>query len=213
MDYIFKNFSRIKTDIKLLNFLSRLIVVTKSQSEDKLKSIIQSGHIDFGENRVQEAKKKWKNIKNQFLNIQLHMIGKLQTNKVKEALEVFDYIHSLDSIKLAGVLKAEETKTKKKIRYFIQVNVGDEVQKSGVHESKLQDLLSYCRQQPTLDVIGLMCIPPNNLDAQIFFNKLKSLSILNNLKELSMGMSNDYERAIKSGATFVRVGSAIFNNT
>jgi len=213
VDYIFKNFSRIKTDIKLLNFLSRLIVVTKSQSEDKLKSIIQSGHIDFGENRVQEAKKKWKNIKNQFLNIQLHMIGKLQTNKVKEALEVFDYIHSLDSIKLAGVLKAEETKTKKKIRYFIQVNVGDEVQKSGVHESKLQDLLSYCRQQPTLDVIGLMCIPPNNLDAQIFFNKLKSLSILNNLKELSMGMSNDYERAIKSGATFVRVGSAIFNNT
>lgn len=212
MIYILKNFSRIRNDINLLNSLTRLIVVTKSQSEDQFKPIIQSGHIDFGENRVQEAKKKWQKIKSQFLNLQLHMIGKLQTNKVKEALEVFDYVHSLDSVKLAGVLKAEETKAQKKIKYFIQVNVGNEVQKSGIHVSKLPDLLSYCKQQPILDVIGFMCIPPNNLDAQFFFNKLKSLSISNNLKELSMGMSNDYECAIKSGATFVRVGSAIFSN-
>jgi len=206
------NFTNIKKNIDVLNPNVKLIVVTKSKNYDEFEDIIKFNHNHFGENRVQEAKKKWQSIKLQFLNLQLHMIGKLQTNKVKEALEVFDYVHSLDSIKLAGILKAEETRTKKKIKYFIQVNIGDELQKSGIHESQLPDLLRYCKQQPTLDIVGLMCIPPNNFDAQIFFNKLKSLSISNNLKELSMGMSNDYECAIKSGATFVRVGSAIFRN-
>jgi len=204
------NFNNIKKNIYHFNPNTNLIVVTKSKSPSEFEDIIKLNHSHFGENRVQEAKKKWQSIKHQFLNLQLHMIGRLQTNKVKEALEVFDYVHSLDSIKLAGILKAEETRTKKKIKYFIQVNVGDEIQKSGIHESKLSDLLNYCKQPPTLDIVGLMCIPPNNLDSQIFFTKLKSLSISNNLKELSMGMSNDYECAIKSGATFVRVGSAIF---
>jgi len=185
------NFTNIKKNIDVLNPNVKLIVVTKSKNYDEFEDIIKFNHNHFGENRVQEAKKKWQSIKLQFLNLQLH---------------------PLDSIKLAGILKAEETRTKKKIKYFIQVNIGDELQKSGIHESQLPDLLRYCKQQPTLDIVGLMCIPPNNFDAQIFFNKLKSLSISNNLKELSMGMSNDYECAIKSGATFVRVGSFIFRN-
>ena len=171
--------------------------------------LINHGHEDYGENKVQEAMDKWVDIKKKFKNLNLHMIGKLQTNKVKQAVKIFDYIHSVDNIKLAKKISDEQKKQKRELKIFIQVNIGDEQQKSGINKSLVSDLYKYCKSL-NLNVDGLMCIPPLEKPSDIFF---KEMSILNqdlNLNELSMGMSSDYLDAIKNSATYVRIGSDIF---
>lgn len=188
-----------------------IVVVTKSVNYDKIKDIIDYGHTHFGENRIQDANKKWKEIKNNFLDIKLHFIGKLQSNKVNEAVSIFSYIHSLDSEKLAVALSQAENNHNKKIKYFIQINIGREQQKSGISIEDAPDFINFCIKNLNLDVIGLMCIPPFNQDPVKYFTDLKSISQRYNLKELSMGMSSDYIQAIECGSTFVRIGSAIFN--
>ena len=170
--------------------------------------VIEYGHTEFGENKVQEAIEKWSNIKKN-KKINLHLIGRLQTNKVKQAITIFDYIHSLDNQKLAKKIADEEKKQLKKIKLFIQVNIGSEPQKSGVNIENLDDLYKFSTSL-NLDIIGLMCIPPASEDPQVYFQKLKALNDKLGLKELSMGMSSDYMVAIKNHATFVRVGSKIF---
>ena len=173
--------------------------------------LIENGHIHFGENKVQEAVEKWEDIKKINPEIKLHMIGKLQTNKVKFAVKLFDYIHSVDNEKLAKKVSEEQSKINKKIKIFIQVNIGDENQKSGINKKNLNDLVSYC-EELNLDVIGLMCIPPANIDAEDYFNEMKELNYSFNFMELSMGMSSDYIKASENSATFIRVGSSIFGN-
>ena len=189
---------------------TELIVVTKNQSLQKITDIINSGHLHFGENRIQEAERKWKELMKNNKNIQLHLIGKLQTNKVKNAVKLFDYIHSLDNEKLAYKLDQEEKKIGKKIKYFIQVNFDNEKQKSGIEPDSVLKLLNYCTSILKLKIIGLMCIPPLYKDSEIYFKQLSDLAKSCSLKELSMGMSNDYIGAIKNGSTFVRIGSSIF---
>ena len=189
--------------------LPKIIAVTKTFKKDTFQSLIDFGHKDFGENKVQEAIEKWTTIKEKKPDIKLHLIGKLQTNKVKLAIKIFDYIHSLDSKKLAKKISDEQLKQGKKIKIFIQVNIGDEQQKSGINKSLVSDLYEYCKFL-NLNVVGLMCIPPLEKPSDIFF---KEMSILNedlNLSELSMGMSSDYLDAIKNAATYVRIGSNIF---
>jgi pyridoxal phosphate enzyme (YggS family) len=208
---IVKNFNLLLDEIKnITNEKINLIAVTKNFNLDYIKPLINIGHIHFGENRVQEAITKWgleKKIKPQ---IQIHLIGKLQSNKIKDALNIFDYIHSLDSKKLAILLNEEEEKKKIKIKYFIQVNIGLEKQKSGVMLDELEDFINFCRSQTKLNIIGLMCIPPLNGNSSNYFETLRSLAKKNNLAQLSMGMSGDYIEAIKCGSTFLRVGSKIF---
>ena len=176
---------------------------------DKISPLIDYGHLDFGENKVQEAIEKWTDVKSNNKNIKLHLIGGLQTNKVKSAVKLFDFIHSVDSEKLAKKISDEQKKQKKELKIFIQVNIGDEQQKSGINKSLVSDLYKYCKSL-NLNVVGLMCIPPLEKPSDIFF---KEMSILNqdlNLNELSMGMSSDYLDAIKNSATYVRIGSDIF---
>ena len=176
---------------------------------DKISPLIDYGHLDFGENKVQEAIEKWTDVKSNNKNIKLHLIGGLQTNKVKSAVKLFDFIHSVDSEKLAKKISDEQQKQKKELKIFIQVNIGDEQQKSGINKSLVSDLYEYCKFL-NLNVVGLMCIPPLEKPSDIFF---KEMSILNrdlNLNELSMGMSSDYLDAIKNSATYVRIGSDIF---
>lgn len=203
-------FKGVLDEILRLNRNTTLIVVCKKQNFEKIKYIISLGHKDFGENRIQDAIIKWDNSFKQKNNIKLHFIGKLQSNKVKEAVHLFDYIHSLDSIKLAKKLNEQEILQKRQLKYFIQVNFGQETQKSGLNQNDLSDFLSFCRFNTKLKIIGLMCIPPQLDDPSFHFKKLFNLSRECGLKELSMGMSSDYQSAIKLGATFVRVGSAIF---
>jgi pyridoxal phosphate enzyme (YggS family) len=210
MHYI-KNFINIKNHIYKLNPFVNLIVVTKNQSIDKLKMLIENKQIHFGENRVQEAIQKWKFIKDHSADLKLHLIGKLQSNKAKEAFDFFDYIHSLDSEKLAQIFHKLESNSTKRIKYFIQVNIGNEIQKSGVAVDNVDVFIKFCIFDLKLNVIGLMCIPPAFGDADHYFKTLLQIASRNNLKELSIGMSNDYEIAIKYGATYVRIGSAIFN--
>ena len=171
--------------------------------------MIDHGHKDFGENKVQEAVKKWTEVKKINPEIQLHMIGKLQTNKVKFAVKLFDYIHSVDSKKLAKKIADEQSKINKNIKIFLQVNIGDEGQKSGINKNELKQLVSYCKQI-NLDLIGLMCIPPANINPEIYFDEMKNLNKSLGFKELSMGMSSDYLTAAKHESTFIRVGSSIF---
>ena len=171
--------------------------------------MVKFGHIHFGENRVQEALDKWTKIKENNDTIKLHLIGKLQTNKVKFAVKIFDYIHTVDSIKLARKISNEENKLKKKIKLFIQVNIGLEEQKSGVSENNLKELIEECSRL-NLSVIGLMCIPPNDNNSKNYFKKMKELGSQYSLSELSMGMSSDYLEAIEEGSTYVRIGSKIF---
>ena len=171
--------------------------------------MVKFGHIHFGENRVQEALDKWTKIKENNDSIKLHLIGKLQTNKVKFAVKIFDYIHTVDSIKLARKISSEENKLKKKIKLFIQVNIGLEEQKSGVSENNLKELIEECSRL-NLSVIGLMCIPPNDNNSKNYFKKMKELGSQYSLSELSMGMSSDYIEAIEEGSTYVRIGSKIF---
>ena len=189
--------------------IPKIIAVSKTFKIEKILPLIDHGHKDFGENKVQEAVDKWTEIKLLNPNIQLHLIGKLQTNKVKFAVKIFDYIHSVDSEKLAKKISDEEIKMNKKIKIFIQVNIGQEDQKSGVNLSELNSLISYCNEI-NLDIVGLMCIPPMNDDSTPYFEKMKKLNKENNFHELSMGMSSDYLKAVINNASYLRVGSSIF---
>ena len=186
-----------------------LIAVSKTFNTEDINPLVDFGHIHFGENRVQEALDKWIKIKENNNAVKLHLIGKLQTNKVKFAVKIFDYIHTVDSIKLARKISIEENKLKKKIKIFIQVNIGLEEQKSGVAEKNLKELIDECLKL-NLSLIGLMCIPPNDNNSKTYFKKMKELSLKFSLSELSMGMSSDYIEAIEEGSTFVRIGSKIF---
>ena len=208
---IIKNYNSIANSVQSLSKKSTLIVVTKNQGLDKINLLIKMKHLDFGENRVQEASLKWKDLISNNLQIKLHLIGKLQSNKAKEAFEIFHYIHTLDNEKLAKIFAKLEQNSKKKINYFIQVNIGNEPQKSGISIDKVLQFVKYCINDLKLNIVGLMCIPPVDVDPNRYFKNLSELAKLNNLKELSMGMSNDYESAINNGATFVRVGSKIFS--
>jgi len=188
-----------------------IIAVSKTFKLEKILPLIDHGHIDYGENKVQEAIEKWTLIKEKKPNIKLHLIGKLQTNKVKFAIKIFDYIHSLDSIKLAKKIADEEKKQNRKTQLFIQVNIGNEDQKSGVDLKNLTELYSYCKELD-LNVIGLMCIPPFEEDSEKYFKEMKILNKKLNLTNLSMGMSSDYLKAIENSATHVRIGSNIFGS-
>ena len=190
-----------------------LIVVTKNFNMDKIYPIIKAGHINFGENKVQEAIYKWVDFLKNNKDINLHLLGKLQSNKVPQAVNIFDYIHSLDSEKLANKLMQEENKQNKKLKYFIQVNISEEPQKNGIVANKVKEFIQFCVHDLKLDVRGLMCIPSAEGDPSQFFKKMAEIKKKNNLTELSMGMSNDYECAIQNGATFVRVGSKIFTES
>jgi pyridoxal phosphate enzyme (YggS family) len=201
----------IKNNIDKISKNTKLIVVTKKYSLDVFQDIINFGHINFGENIVQEAISKWSPVLKNNKSINLHLVGSLQTNKVDKAVSFFHYIHSLDRVKLADKLKEEEIKQGKKLKYFIQVNVAKEAQKSGIDYDGASDFIKYCITELGLNVIGLMCLPPVNANPEKYFRQLKDLSDLHNLSELSMGMSNDYMSAIQNGATYVRIGSAIFN--
>jgi len=208
MDFI-KNLQNLNNEIKQKKNI-KLIVVTKSQDLEKVEPIIQTGHNDFGENRVIEAKKKWEDILSFNKGLNLHLIGHLQTNKAKEAVSLFNYIHTLDSEKLAKILSTEEKKKDKKIKYFIQVNIGNEVQKTGITLDQVHTFKEYCLNVLKLNIIGLMCIPPAGQDPSFFFNKLSTLAKEENLSELSMGMSDDYKIAMQHGATYLRIGRTIF---
>jgi pyridoxal phosphate enzyme (YggS family) len=203
------NFQKIKDYLSNFNKVN-LIVVTKNQGVEKINDLINAGHRDFGENKVQEAKLKWLNILKTNANVRLHFIGKLQSNKIKRIGELFDFIHSLDSIKNAKLLAKEELRTSKKLKYFIQVNLAREIQKSGIEEENLNELVVFCKKN-NLNVIGLMFIQPIAIESPLFFKRLKILSSYYSLNELSMGMSNDYKDAISCGSTWIRIGSSIFN--
>ena len=187
-----------------------IIAVSKTFPINEISPLINHGQIHFGENKVQEALEKWTDIKQSFNHIQLHMIGKLQTNKVKFVVPLFDYIHSLDSLKLAEKISAEQKKINKRLKIFIQINIGNEDQKSGINEDQLENFYKNCVHQLNLDIIGLMCLPPKNEDRKNYFLKMKNLAKKIKVNELSMGMSNDYLEAAKTGSTFLRIGSKIF---
>ena len=197
--------SQIKNDDQNID----IIAVSKTFSIEQINPLIIFGHNHFGENKVQEAITKWKAVKKSYRNIKLHLIGKLQSNKVKFAIPIFDYIHSLDNIKLANKIFDEEKKINKKVKIFIQVNINNETQKNGIKKEDLVDFYSYCSKELNLDIIGLMCIPPNNQNSNDYFKEMKDLNLKIKLRHLSMGMSNDYLNAIQNGATFVRIGSKI----
>ena len=186
-----------------------IIIVCKTFSMDKILPLIDAGHVHFGENKVQEAELKWKEVKSKYSNIRLHMVGKLQTNKVKTALKIFDYIHSVDNYKLAEKIVKYEKELNKKIKTFVQVNVGEESQKNGVGSKNVNQFVSYCKNSLSLNIIGLMCLPPINDNPEKYFLHLNQLRGQTDLCHLSMGMSNDYQTAIKCGSTFLRIGSKI----
>jgi pyridoxal phosphate enzyme (YggS family) len=209
---IINNFNNIQKIAKLISPKSKIIAVTKNFSLDYIEPLILSGHLEYGENRVQEAVNKWGNLIKINSSITLHFIGKLQTNKATDAVKIFKFIHSLDSIKLAEKLSAAEKTFNKKLKYFIQVNISNEPQKAGINEKDLPSFIKLCKVNLNFDVIGLMCIPAVNVNSKLSFLKLRDLATSNTLEELSMGMSNDYEEALKAGSTYLRIGSAIFGN-
>ena len=209
MENVVKNFNLIKQEIVDKKNV-KLVAVTKTFPISHILPIINEGHTDFGENKVQEAMEKWTSIKQDFPKINLHLIGKLQTNKVKFVLPLFDYIHSLDNFKLANKIAEEQIKKNFKPKIFIQVNIGEEPQKGGIEVGDVENFYKKCVEEFKLNIIGLMSIPPFDKDSEPFFIKMKELSKDLNLKEISMGMSNDYMNAIKQGSTFIRVGSKIF---
>ena len=202
---------KLKLEGQKTNKFPKIIAVSKTFGLEKIIPLIEYGHLDYGENKVQEAMDKWSNIKTKHSNIKLHLIGKLQTNKVKLAIKIFDYIHSVDNEKLAKKIADEEIKQNKKVKLFIQVNIGNENQKSGIVKSSLSNLYSYCREL-NLDVIGLMCIPPASEDPEKYFREVDLLNQQLNLIELSMGMSSDYLKAARHSSTYLRIGSSIFGN-
>ena len=205
--------NNIETHLNKLNVNNnpKIIAVSKTFKIDKILPLIDYGHIHFGENKVQEAVEKWTETKEKNSNIKLHMIGKLQTNKVKFAVKLFDYIHSVDSAKLAKKIADEQEKLNKKIKIFLQVNIGNEVQKSGIDKNELNTLVTYCKEI-NLDLIGLMCIPPANIDPEIYFNDMKKLNESFDFKELSMGMSSYFLLAAENLSTYIRIGSSIFGS-
>ncbi len=190
--------------------IPKIIAVTKTHPMTSILPIINHGHLDYGENKVQEAMEKWGNIKIDFQHLNLHMIGKLQSNKVKYAISLFQYIHSLDSLKLAEKISSEQIKQNKKVKLFIQINIGEEIQKNGIYISNLKEFYKKCVQDLGLDVIGLMCLPPNNDNVSSYFLKMQNLITNSDLKELSMGMSSDYLQALDFNSTYLRIGSKIF---
>jgi hypothetical protein len=207
---ILQNYIKIINNISNLTSRTKLIVVCKNQNIDKIQSIIDYGHKDFGENKVQEATSKWnQNVKDKY-NINLHLIGSLQSNKAEIAFNFFDFIHTLDNEKLANIFSKLENNTHRKINYFIQVNIGNEIQKSGIGINELVSFSNYCKNELKLNILGLMCIPPFDKDPDEYFSELRNLNIKNSFNDLSIGMSSDYEKAIKYDSTFVRVGSSIF---
>ena len=205
------NLVSIKKEIQLKNYNTKIIAVSKTHPIENIMPLIKFGHIDYGENKVQEALNKWTDIKNKHNNIKLHLIGKLQTNKVKFALTIFDYIHSLDSEKLAIKVSKEQAKQEKKPKIFIQVNIGNEDQKSGINKDNLADFYKFCKNLE-LNIIGTMCIPPIDGNTEKYFLEMNKINQELNFKELSMGMSGDYLEAIKNNATYIRVGSKIFGS-
>jgi pyridoxal phosphate enzyme (YggS family) len=207
---ILENYLNIKAKTVLLNRDVNIVVVTKGKNFENIKPIIDQGHLDFGENKVQEASQKWSEILRNNPRIKLHLIGKLQSNKAKDAFNLFDFIHTLDSEKLAKILSSLENNSEKKIKYFIQVNIGNEIQKNGINLSHVKEFIGFCSKDLKLNIVGLMCIPPLNLDPIPFFEKMQNLKLINNFNELSMGMSTDYNQALNYGATYIRIGSAIF---
>ena len=194
---------------KQLKTNPKIIVVTKTFPINKITPLIEYGHIHYGENKIQEAENKWVNIKSQYKNLQLHMIGKLQSNKAKKAVKLFDYIHSLDNERLASKISNYQKELNKNVKLFIQVNLADESQKSGIGINDLTGFYNYCNKDLSLNIIGLMCIPPINSNSVEYFEKINKISIKLNLKELSMGMSSDYEQALLNGSTYLRLGSVI----
>ncbi len=212
MDIIIQRFNKIKSNISKIdnNKSVKIVAVTKTFTLDKIKPLIDYGHDHFGENKVQEADIKWQQIKKERKNLKLHMIGKLQSNKAKKAVEIFDYIHSLDSQKLADVLSKCQSEMNKSISYFIQVNIGNETQKSGIPYNEVDAFFNYCTKEKNLKVLGLMVIPPNDGNVDKYFKSISELNSSLAFKELSMGMSSDFMNALKFKATFLRIGSAIF---
>ena len=214
MNIVLKNYNNLilninqKYDSKKIN----IIAVSKTFSLEYIKPLIDAGHIHFGENKVQEALDKWTEVKKKNNKIKLHMIGKLQRNKVKKSLQLFDYIHSLDNIKLADTIAKEEEKLNRKLKYFIQVNVGAEEQKSGVSLSNVSEFVYHCVEKLKLDVIGLMALPPQSSDPTKYFKIISDLNYKLKFKDLSLGMSADYIDAIRYNSTFIRIGSTIFGN-
>tara|TARA_B100001996_G_scaffold136581_1_gene103886 strand:- start:795 stop:1442 length:648 start_codon:yes stop_codon:yes gene_type:complete len=206
-----KNLIHIKQEIKSNNnsYNPTIIAVSKTFKMDHILPLIEYGHFQFGENKVQEALEKWSEIKSKNDKIQLHMLGKLQSNKVKHALKIFDFIHSLDSTKLANKISTEQKKINKKPKLFIQINIGDEPQKSGIKINEFEQFYDYCKKLE-LEIIGTMCLPPEEKDPGIFFSKMKELNDRFEIPELSMGMSNDYVIATSHMSTYLRIGSKIF---
>ena len=197
-------------DKKQLKTIPQIIAVTKTFSLNEITPLLKAGHIHFGENKIQEAESKWFDVKKNYKDLQLHMVGKLQTNKAKKAVKLFDYIHSLDNAKLAEKINQYEKELNKKIKLFIQVNIAEESQKSGILLNNVKSFYNYCTNELSLDVIGLMCLPPINTDSNLYFQMLKNTSKKLNLAELSMGMSADYMEAIYNGSTYLRLGTLIF---
>jgi pyridoxal phosphate enzyme (YggS family) len=215
MHHTVKNLLNIENNIKTyLNKLNvnnnpKIVAVSKTFKIDKILPLIEHGHIDYGENKVQEAVEKWTETKKIKPKVRLHMIGKLQTNKVKFAVQIFDYIHSVDSEKLAKKIADEQNKINKKIKIFLQVNIGDENQKSGINKNNVKQLVNYCKEIG-LDLIGLMCIPPADIDPGGYFEEMNKLNENLNFSDLSMGMSSDFLKAAKYHSTYLRIGSSIF---
>ena len=210
MHYTINNLLSVNKEIeKKINKKSNIIAVSKTFSVEKIMPLLEHGHNHFGENKVQEALEKWTVLKKNFTNVKLHLIGKLQTNKVKHALNLFDYIHSLDNIKLATKISTEQKKINKKPKIFIQINIGNEPQKSGIDKKELKNFYQACIELG-LNIIGTMCLPPNNNNPEQYFSEMQTLNESLNLKEISMGMSEDYLNAAEHGATFIRIGSKIF---
>ena len=211
MENVVKNFDLVKEQISSFKN-ANIVAVSKTFPISHILPLINHGHNHFGENKVQEAQEKWTSLKNDFPNLKLHLIGKLQTNKVKFALPLFDYIHSLDSIKLAEKISLEQKKKNFKPKIFIQINLGKENQKAGIDEDNLENFYLKCVSEYNLNIIGIMCLPPFDEDPTPFFKKMQNLSESLKLKDISMGMSNDYMNALKFKATYIRVGSKIFGN-
>jgi pyridoxal phosphate enzyme (YggS family) len=208
---IINNFDIINNNLIFLNSKAKIIVVCKNQQLSRIQTLLDFGHLDFGENKIQEAHEKWNDILKNNKNLNLHFIGKLQSNKAKQAFEIFNYVHSLDNEKLAKIFHELEVINKKKIKYFVQVNIGSEPQKNGIDISAVNDFVNYCKNKLNLNVRGLMAIPPKDQNPELFFKQLYELNLANNLEELSMGMSDDYKIAAKYNTTYVRIGSAIFS--
>ena len=215
MHLILQNLNLVKSkvnkiiEIKQPKIKPKIIVVTKTFTLEKIKPLLENGHMHFGENKIQEAEAKWSDVKKNYGELKLHMLGKLQTNKTKRAVKLFDYIHSLDSKKLAEKISFYQRELNKKIKLFIQVNLGDEEQKTGISLNDLENFYTYCTKELGLNVVGLMCLPPINSDPKKYFLILKNYSKKLNLEDISMGMSSDYEEAVLHGSTYLRLGRII----